>query len=107
VTSVDDRGYVRTAWFGDAEKEHGYFHLDALISGPAEPQCVGRHDRGDGILFEASASLNGQLVPFSREAPGRDAQEVDRLGDVLDFLLGHGPTPTKRALTLGTYFGAT
>lgn len=30
----------------------------------------------------------------------RDAQEVDRLGDVLDFLLGHGPTPTKRALTL-------
>jgi len=85
VTSIDDRGYVCTAWFGDAEKEHGYFHLDAS----AEPQCVERHDRGDGILFEASASLNRQLLLFSREALRREAQEVDRLGDVLDFLLGH------------------
>jgi uncharacterized protein YodC (DUF2158 family) len=37
LTSVDDRGYVRSAWFAGAEKERGYFHLDALISAPAEP----------------------------------------------------------------------
>jgi hypothetical protein len=48
-----------------------------------------------------------QKFPFSREAPRRDAHEVDRLGDVLDFLLGHGPTPTKRGLTHGAYFSAT
>jgi uncharacterized protein YodC (DUF2158 family) len=36
LTSLDDRGYVRTAWFSDPEKEHGYFHLDALISAPTE-----------------------------------------------------------------------
>jgi uncharacterized protein YodC (DUF2158 family) len=29
VTSIDDRGYVRTAWFGDAEKEPDHFRLDA------------------------------------------------------------------------------
>jgi uncharacterized protein YodC (DUF2158 family) len=37
LTSVDDRGYVRTTWFAGAEKEHGHFHLDALIGAPAEP----------------------------------------------------------------------
>ena len=37
LTSVDDRGYVRTAWFGSAVKEHGYFHLDALIGAPTGP----------------------------------------------------------------------
>jgi uncharacterized protein YodC (DUF2158 family) len=37
LTSVDDRGYVRTTWFAGAEKEHGHFHLDALISAPAKP----------------------------------------------------------------------
>ena len=37
LTSVDDRGYVRTAWFAGAAKEHGYFHLDALIGAPTEP----------------------------------------------------------------------
>jgi uncharacterized protein YodC (DUF2158 family) len=34
LTSVDDRGYVRTAWFAGAAKEHGYFHLDALTRCP-------------------------------------------------------------------------
>ncbi len=37
LTSVDDRGYVRTAWFAGAAKEHGYFHLDALIGAPTGP----------------------------------------------------------------------
>jgi uncharacterized protein YodC (DUF2158 family) len=37
LTSVDDRGYIRTAWFVGEEKEHGDFHLDALIAAPAEP----------------------------------------------------------------------
>lgn len=37
LTSVDDRGYVRTAWFGGAAEEHGYFHIDALIGAPTEP----------------------------------------------------------------------
>jgi uncharacterized protein YodC (DUF2158 family) len=37
LTSLDDRGYVRTAWFVGAEKEHGHFHLDALIGASAEP----------------------------------------------------------------------
>ena len=37
LTSVDDRGYVRTAWFTGAMKEHGHFHLDALIGAPADP----------------------------------------------------------------------
>ena len=37
LTSVDDEGYVRTAWFGGAAEEHGYFHLDALIDAPTEP----------------------------------------------------------------------
>lgn len=37
LTSVDDRGYVRTAWFAGAGKEHGHFHLDALIGAPTEP----------------------------------------------------------------------
>jgi uncharacterized protein YodC (DUF2158 family) len=37
LTSVDDRGYVRTAWFAGVEKEHGHFHLDALIGVSAEP----------------------------------------------------------------------
>jgi hypothetical protein len=60
-------------------------------------KCVERHDRGDGILFEASASLNRQLLLFSREALRRDAQEVDRLGDVLDFLLGHARRLRKGA----------
>jgi hypothetical protein len=68
-------------------REHGH---------SCPPQFVERRDRGDGILFEAATSLNGQLVPFSREAPRRDAHEVDRLGDVFDFLLGHGATLTKR-----------
>jgi uncharacterized protein YodC (DUF2158 family) len=36
LTSVDDRGYVRTAWFARAAEQHGYFHLDALIGAPAE-----------------------------------------------------------------------
>ena len=36
LTSMDDRGYVRTAWFADAAKERGYFHLDALVGAPAE-----------------------------------------------------------------------
>ena len=37
LTNVDDRGYVRTAWFAGAAKEHGHFHLDALIDAPTEP----------------------------------------------------------------------
>jgi uncharacterized protein YodC (DUF2158 family) len=37
LTSVDDRGYVRAAWFAGAMREHGYFHLDALISATVEP----------------------------------------------------------------------
>ena len=37
LTSVDDRGYVRTAWSGGAAEEHGYFHLDALIGASTEP----------------------------------------------------------------------
>jgi uncharacterized protein YodC (DUF2158 family) len=37
LTSVDHRGYVRAAWFAGAIREHGYFHLDALISATAEP----------------------------------------------------------------------
>ena len=65
------------------------------------PQCVERRDRSNGILFEASACLNTQLVPISREAPRRDAHEVDRLGDVLDFLLGHRSMPTKDARPAG------
>jgi hypothetical protein len=36
LTRLDDRGYVRTACFAGEEKEHGYFHLDALIGAPAE-----------------------------------------------------------------------
>ncbi len=45
LTSVDDRGYVRTTWFAGAEKEHGHFHLDALISAPAEPAVIAATDR--------------------------------------------------------------
>jgi len=37
LTSIDDRGYVRIAWFGGAAKERGYFHLDALIGATTEP----------------------------------------------------------------------
>jgi uncharacterized protein YodC (DUF2158 family) len=36
LTSVDNRGYVRTSWFGGAVQEHGDFHVDALISAPTE-----------------------------------------------------------------------
>src|SRR5215831_10371455 len=60
-------------------------------------RCVERRDRSNGILFEASACLKTQLVPVSREAPRRDAHEVDRLGDVLDLLLGHRSMPMKDA----------
>jgi hypothetical protein len=67
------------------------------------PQCVERRDRSNGILFEASACLKTQLVPVSREAPRRDAHEVDRLGDVLDLLLGHRSMPMKDARPRGTY----
>jgi hypothetical protein len=76
VTSIDDRGYVRTTWFGDAEKEHGYFHLDALISGPAEPQCVERHDRGDGIHFEASANPQSSTRPIFSGGAAADPSRV-------------------------------
>jgi uncharacterized protein YodC (DUF2158 family) len=37
LTSADDRGYVRTAWLAGADREQGYFHLDALIGAPTEP----------------------------------------------------------------------
>jgi|GEM_PF-3339900 len=37
LTSVDDRGYVRTAWFVGAAKQRGHFHLDALIDAQTEP----------------------------------------------------------------------
>jgi len=37
LTSVEDRGYVRTAWFAGAVKERGHFHFDALIGAPTEP----------------------------------------------------------------------
>jgi uncharacterized protein YodC (DUF2158 family) len=36
LTSVDDRGYVRTAWFAREAEQYGYFHLDALIGAPVE-----------------------------------------------------------------------
>ena len=37
LMEVDDRGYVRTAWCAGTAKEHGHFHLDALIGAPTEP----------------------------------------------------------------------
>jgi uncharacterized protein YodC (DUF2158 family) len=37
LTNVDDRGYVPAAWFAGGGKEHGHFHLDALIGAPTEP----------------------------------------------------------------------
>jgi uncharacterized protein YodC (DUF2158 family) len=37
LTSIDDRGYVRAAWFAGAMRKHGYFHLDALINATAKP----------------------------------------------------------------------
>jgi len=60
-------------------------------------QCAERRDGSDPILFEASAGLNTQPVPVSRQAPRRDGHEVDGLGDVLDSLLGRRSTPTKDA----------
>jgi hypothetical protein len=49
------------------------------------------------FFSKLSAGLNTQVVPVSREAPRRNAHELDRLGDVLDFLLGHRPMPSKDA----------
>jgi uncharacterized protein YodC (DUF2158 family) len=37
LTCVDDRGYVRTSWFGGAVEERGDFHVDALIGAQTEP----------------------------------------------------------------------
>ena len=38
LTSVDDRGYVRTAWFAGAAKEHGYFHRKReSVRSPIQP----------------------------------------------------------------------
>jgi hypothetical protein len=59
------------------------------------PQCFERRDCSNGIHFEASACLDAQLVPLSWKAPWRDASEVDRFGNVLDFLLSHRPMLTK------------
>ena len=34
LTSVDHRGYVRTAWAVGTDTRHGDFHLDALLGAP-------------------------------------------------------------------------
>jgi len=51
LTSVDHRGYVRTAWVVGTDTRHGDFHLDALLGALAEaPSVTGqgavRHSRG-------------------------------------------------------------
>jgi uncharacterized protein YodC (DUF2158 family) len=44
LTSVDDRGYVRTAWAVGTDTRHGDFHLDALLGAPAEAPSDPRSD---------------------------------------------------------------
>ena len=58
LTSVDDRGYVRTTWSSGAEKEHGHFHLDALIGAFAEPTAATATDRRTNIGGRNEGSLS-------------------------------------------------
>lgn len=48
LTSVDDRGYVHTAWVVGTDTRHGEFHLDALFGAPAEAPSDRRSDDRSG-----------------------------------------------------------
>jgi uncharacterized protein YodC (DUF2158 family) len=58
LRSVDDRGYVRTTWSSGAEKEHGHFHLDALIGAFAEPTATTATDRRTNIGGRNESSIS-------------------------------------------------
>jgi hypothetical protein len=71
-------------------------------------QYVERRDRSDGVPSEASACLNTQLVPVSREAPQRDAREVSVLptrGAHFDRHLRTGRAPFAGASALSVTRG--
>ena len=66
LTSVDHRGYVRTAWAVGTDTRHGDFHLDALLGVPAgapsDPQSDDRSGDPRGRRQQQNIYLDDSLV---------------------------------------------